>query len=212
MNLPKKEKYIAESDFFSDLNASQHVSLAEIALYKNLDKGEFLFHEAQEGLGLFLLVEGSIQVFKSTEDGREVVIKMLKPGEVFGEVVLFESRGYPANASALTKSNILLFPRHQIDCLLENREFRNAFIGMLFKKLRYLTERLLDLTSHDVEERFFLFLESHYGKRKEYSIDMTKKDIAAGIAASPETLSRLIAKLEKEKKIRWQKKTITILS
>ena len=96
-----------------------------------------------------------------------------------------------------------LFHLLQIGCLLVNDSFRNDFIAMLMRKQRYLTERILYLTSHDVEDRFFHFLVEQYGERDLYHMEMNKKDLAAAIGTIPETVSRLIKRLEAEGKISW---------
>ena len=65
-----------------------------------------------------VLAEGGVQLYKTASDGREIVIKTLRAGEIFGEVVLFEQKEYPVSAVALEKSLLLRLPRKQIDCLL----------------------------------------------------------------------------------------------
>ena len=76
------------------------------------------------------------------------------------------------------------------------------------KKQRYLTERILDLTVHDVEERFCRFLLEQGGRREEYRIDLTKKDVASAIGTTPETLSRLLLKLRTEGSVDWTGGTV----
>ncbi|RPJ05577.1 MAG: Crp/Fnr family transcriptional regulator, partial [Spirochaetaceae bacterium] len=162
MNPEKKESIIKSSDFFKELAGPQVRTLAAIALSKSLKKGQFLFHEGDEGNAMFILATGAIQISKNSAEGKEIVIKLLKPVEVFGEVILFQRKDYPAQAIAVTASEVLMLPTRQIDCLLLEPEFRNGFLGMLMNKLRYLTDRILYLTTSDVEERFFLFLKARY--------------------------------------------------
>jgi CRP-like cAMP-binding protein len=61
-----------------------------------------------------------------------------------------------------------------------------------------------------VEERFFFFLQEQFGRRQEYRISLSKKDIARAIGTIPETLSRLLLRLKKEKKIRWEGETLRL--
>lgn len=85
-----------------------------------------------------------------------------------------------------------------------------AFIGMLFKKLRYLNERLFILTLQDAPERFFNFIIDQYGKRAKYLIDIKKKDIAKNLGIKAETLSRLLVELQRQGKILWHKKQLKV--
>ena len=161
---------------------------------------------------MHMLISGNIQLHKNTEDGREVVIRVVKPGEVFAEVVLFEKDRYPVSARAVTEVDILAFPREGIQKLLADEGFRNDFIAMLMAKQRYLTERIQELTTKDVEHRFFTFLRSQYGEKDLITTPLSKKDIAAAIGTTPESLSRLILRLTEDEIIDWQGREIKILS
>ena len=173
-------------------------------LWKSFKKREMLFLEGEPGDSVFLLATGSIQLFKSTPEGKEVVIKLVKPGEIFAEVILFERERYPVSAIAVADSQVCLFPKKPFYALLDQDSFRNDFIRMLMQKQRYLVDQILNLSAADVEQRFWQFLKNHYGEKEEYSISLTKKDVAAAIGITPETLSRLILRLKIEEKLTWE--------
>lgn len=210
MKALNKAEILARTSLFRNITKDNLSALAGICLSKTLKKKDLLFQEGEKGLSIFVLIYGSIQLYKITPDGRETVIKLIKPGEVFAEAVLFESAGYPVNAIALSTSQIYILPKHQLFCLLENDNFRKDFLGMMMKKVRYLTNQINYLSSHDVEERLFLFLEEQYGQRTVINISLSKKDIAAAIRTTPETLSRLFLRLKKEGKLVWEGKSITV--
>ena len=208
----KIELYINQSPFFKGLSEENRNELASIGTIKEVKKRDYLFHEGEKGGSMFLLAGGNIQLHKNTEDGREVVIRMIKPGDVFAEVILFEKERYPVSARAVTNADVLVFPREGIHRLLAEEGFRNDFIAMLMAKQRYLAERIQELTTKDVEHRFFTFLRSQYGKQEIIKTPLSKKDIAAAIGTTPESLSRLILRLHDDKIIEWQGKEIRILS
>jgi CRP-like cAMP-binding protein len=201
---------LGRSEFFRGISPRSLASLAAIAVPKKLGKRELLFLEGGEGRGMYLLAEGAVQLSKSAPDGREIVIKTLQPGEVFGEVVVFEARDYPVTAMAVEPGLVLLIPRLQIECLLADEGFRRDFMAMLMAKQRYLTERILSLTSRDVEERFFAFLEERYGRRDSYRILLSKKDVAAAIGTIPETFSRLLQRLRAQHRLSWDGGKLTL--
>ena len=204
------EKILRNTDFFHWIGDKHLSSLAGISIPKKVGKKQTLFLEGQRGHAMFLLVYGMIQLHKSALDGRDIVIRVIGPGEFFAEVVLFEQDNYPVSAVALEESLVLMLPRRQIHCLLVDESFRNAFITMLMRKQRHLTERILNLTLHDAEERFFLFLKEQYGCREAYNISLSKKDIAAAIFTNPETFSRLIQRLRQSETITWKQKELTL--
>jgi CRP/FNR family transcriptional regulator len=205
------KKIFQNTDFFHGIGDKHLSSLAGISIPKKVGKKQTLFLEGQRGHAMFLLVYGTIQLYKSAPDGRDIVIRVIGPGEIFGEVILFEQENYPVSAVALEESLVLMLPRTQVHCLLVNEPFRNSFISMLMRKQRLLTERILNLTLHDVEERFFLFLKEQYGCREVYNISLSKKDIAAAIFTNPETFSRLIQRLSQNNTITWKQKKLTLM-
>ena len=82
----------------------------------------------------------------------------------------------------------------------------------VYAKQRYLAERIQELTTKDVEQRFFTFLRSQYGEKEAIHTPLSKKDIAAAIGTTPESLSRLILRLTEDQIIDWQGKEIKILA
>jgi CRP/FNR family transcriptional regulator len=195
---------LAESEFFRGISPPSLRSLAAACIPKRVSRREVLFHEGQEGDSLYILAAGAVQLFKTAEDGREVVIRTLKPGEIFGEVVLFETNRYPVSAAVLADGVVLRLTRLQADCLLAVDGFRKDFIAMLMRKQRYLAERILYLSTRDVEDRFFDFLAEQYGRREVYRIPLAKKDVAAAIGTIPETFSRLLLRLKEEGRGSWE--------
>ncbi len=195
---------LAGAEFFRGISEHSLRSLAAACIPKRVDRRVLLFREGQEGDSLYILAEGTVQLYKSAEDGREVVLRTLKAGEMFGEVVLFEARSYPASAVTLAPSILLRLTRLQVDCLLADPEFRADFIAMLMRKQRYLAERILYLTTREVEDRFFDFLAEQYGRREAYDIPLAKKDVAAAIGTIPETFSRLLLRLKAEGLGSWE--------
>ena len=201
---------LEQSDFFKALSPARRRSIAGICIPKILKKREILFLEGEKGSAMYLMAQGVVQVYKASADGKEVVIKLMRPGELFGEVVLFERDSFPANACALTPAQVFLIPKKQFDLLLDEEGFRREFIGMLLAKQRYLTEQIFGLSAMDVESRFLHFLREQYGEREEYHIDVTKREVAAAIDALPETLSRLLLKLRDDGDIQWEGESLRV--
>jgi len=206
------EPYIRQSTFFKGLSSNHYRELASIVRVQKLKKRGYLFHENEQGENMFLLLGGNLQLHKNTEEGREVVIRVVKPSEVFAEVVLFERDRYPVSARALVDSEVLVFSRDRIHQLLGQEDFRNGFIAMLIGRQRYLAERIQELTTLDIEQRFFNFLQAQYGTKNPIYTPLSKKDIAAAIGTTPESLSRLILRLHEEQVIDWQDHEIHFLS
>jgi CRP/FNR family cyclic AMP-dependent transcriptional regulator len=186
------------SEFFKGISSAGKTALAAICIPKGLAKHEMLFFEGDTGEAMYVCASGMIQIYKSGQNGKDSVIKLIGPGEIFAEVILFEQSRYPANAIALKKSLVYRIQKRQFSKLLNDERFRNDFIGMLMKKQRYLIRKIHDLVTLDAEQRFIRFLEEQYGRKQEYRILIPKKDIASAIGTTSETFSRLVAKMIKD--------------
>lgn len=210
--------YLRNTDFFKGVSDAGMTALADICSPIELDKKQELFAEGEKGASIYLCIKGNVQLYKSAKDGRDVVIKVAKSGDLFGEVILFEKDTYPVSARAISSATLICIPRNRFLNLLDDPKFRNDFFASLMVKLRYLTDQIRHLTLHDVEQRFFMFLRDHYGEVEELELTVSKKDLALSIATTPESLSRLFERLTSDrtlfmdgKKIRlargfWEKK------
>ncbi|GAB4334941.1 MAG: Crp/Fnr family transcriptional regulator [Calditrichia bacterium] len=200
--------FLANTPLFRGLQESSLEKLADICIPKTLKRKEILFFEGEPGRAIYICLSGAIQLLKGNPDGKEIIIKIISSGELFGEVILFEKNTYPVTAMALKESQLLMVSRHQFNCLLEWEDFRTDFIRALMQKQRYLTEQIRYLSCSSIRDRLKLFLANQYGRRNEIYIPFSKKDVAQAIGVTPETLSRLLASLKEEKTLIWEGKII----
>lgn len=200
---------LAKSPLFAGLDREHCDSLASAAERQSLRKGDVLFIEGRPGEGVFLLASGGIQLLKTSEEGKEIVIRTVAQGEIFAEAVLFQVAVYPVTARALHHSAVYLIPRRTFLGMLEGAAFREDFLAAMMRRLRYLTDRILELTTASSQERLFAFLNKRYGVRNRYVLSLSKKDVAAAIGVTPETLSRLILRLAEQGVMTWRGKTLT---
>lgn len=198
------ENMLSRTDLFRGIEAASLEKLCAQGMEQRLDAGDILFLEGAQGQAFYLLEQGTLRLSKSGIEGQEITVRLVEAGEIFAEVILFENPAYPVNAVAVVASRVLAIPRTVFLTMLDEREFRNRFIANIMRKQRYLTERILYLTSLDVEERFFRFLLERYGQQATFTIDLPKKDISAAIGTIPETFSRLIQRLKQQGLLEWE--------
>lgn len=201
---------LKRTDLFGDLSEEQLARLAEGSRRLEISKGEHIFLEDEEGTEIYVLAEGGVRLYKISPDGQETTVKIVSPFETFAEIVLFDEGRYPVSAMTVRYSLVFALARRTFQALLDERSFRHEFIKTLIGRLRYLSSRIHYLTAHDVEERFFLFLLDQCGPVENCSVEIPKKDIAAAIGTTPETLSRLILRLRKRGDIEWKGNSIRL--
>jgi CRP-like cAMP-binding protein len=203
-------RILEHTRFFEGISQSSKEALSKFCLPYDRPKQTVLFREGELGEAMYLLVRGRISLHKLSPEGHETVIKIIKPGEVFAEVILFEQKHYPVTALSLTDILVFKLLRRDLLGLLRQEDFRNDFIAMLLRKQRYLADRIQQLTSQDVEQRLRAFLMEQYGRQEQIHAEINKKQLAAAIDATPETLSRLLQDLKRRKCLTWKQGIINV--
>ncbi len=207
---PAFEEWLARSEFFGSLSPEHRRRLAELCRFRDLDRHETIFHEGDRGTSLYVCLTGSVRVYKSAASGQEAVLKVIGPGEIFAETILFEIDRYPATAVAMEKSRVAVLQKPRFLELLEDAGFRADFISCLMGKLRHLADQVRLLTVSDVETRLFRFLGDRYAGQSEFRTVLSKKDVAAAIGTTPETLSRILQRLRDQGRLIWEGRRIRI--
>ncbi len=204
------EETLSKSFFFGGLSREIIAAIAKTGRTESFGRDEIIFLEGDRGEKFFFLIEGLVKIFKSADNDREVVLRHIRPGEMFGEVILFESESYPVSSMTMRESRLFTLTRSDFMKLFMEEEFRKFFTGNIFRKLRYLADRVAFLNAYDVEERFFLFIDEHYGLKERIEIDLSKSEIADGIGTIPETMSRLLSRLKLKDTVTWNRNELVI--
>jgi len=202
------EKAVRQTELFAGLTEDHCRMIIKAGRTLEVPRNQVIFFEKSTGDSFYILLSGSVKLYRLSEEGREIVVRILTGGEIFGEVVLYESTRYPVTAETVTDCRLFTVAREAFQSLMENRDFRDKFIAAVMRKQRYLSNRIHYLSAFDVEERFFQFLAENYGKKDQYTLNLSKKDIASAVGTIPATLSRLIHRLKTEGVITWEKKKL----
>lgn len=206
---------IAKAAFFSGLPSGQIDTLAEICREQKCEKGQVLFTEGSGAKGFYLIEAGRIKIYKLSLEGKEQILHIFGPGEIFGEVPVFAGGSYPANADALEPSRVLFFPRDAFIALV-NREPSIALnmLGILSRRLRRFTHLIEDLSLKEVPGRlaaYLLYLGERSGNPDTLELDITRTQLAGLLGTIPETLSRILAKMVQQGAIAVDGRRIRLL-
>ncbi|MGE4298748.1 MAG: Crp/Fnr family transcriptional regulator [Desulfovibrionaceae bacterium] len=205
---------------FSGLSASHLDRLAAIVVRRTVDKGQDIFHEGDPGLGFFSIVSGKIKVFKTSMAGKEHIIHILGPGESFAEVAVFSKLNYPANAQAMEQTDLLFIPRDGLKtCLAADPELAMNMFGLLASRLLHFVRKVEELSLKEVPARLAAHLlllrdaagEANGAPSDTVQLDMTKGHLAGYLGTIPETLSRILKKMDEARLVTTKGKTLTLL-
>jgi len=181
---------------FSGLNDAELAELGGLAVERSFDSGEFVFWEGDRPDSLYIMAEGKIKVLKHSSLGKEFVIAFFGPGEMFGEVAVFENKPYPASAQAAAKTRVLGIKRATFIAFLADRpEVAMRIIYVLGGRLRDAQGRLRDIAGERVEQRVartLIMLSSKLGRE----LPFTRQEIADMAGTTTETAIRIMSRLK----------------
>jgi CRP-like cAMP-binding protein len=187
---------------FSGLSDEELAELSDIAVERSFETGEFVFWDGDPSDCLYVLAEGKIKVLKHASSGKEFIIAFFGPGEVFGEVAVFENKPYPASAQATEPTTVLGIDRESFLSFLTKRpEFALRIMYVLGGRLRDAQNRLRDIAGERVDQRIasiLLMLSSKLG----HSLPFTRQEIADMSGTTTETAIRVMSRMRKEGLIR----------
>lgn len=217
---PTISEALRKSPLFANLPPEDLVRICDISTLRHYAKRETVFREGDPADGFFVAVSGSVKVFKLSEDGKEQVLHILEPGQSFAEAIIFEGGGFPANAEALGKCDLLFLPKRPfIELLEKNPGMALRLLASLSKWLKRMTDLVENLALRDVEARLVFFVAEEMKSRglalrdgAVYEIPVGKNVLASRLGTVPETFSRTLKKLQEEGKIRVEGNRIRILN
>ncbi len=174
--------------------------LAEMAS-TSMDRGHILFREGDQGDSLYVIGEGKIKLGRTSPDGRENLVAILGPGEMFGELSLFDPGPRTMTATAVAETQLMGLRNDSLTGLLSGRpEVSKALLGALAQRLRRTNEHLADLVFTDVPGRVakaLLDLAQRFGRPVEDGVmvshDLTQEELAQLVGASRETVNKALA-------------------
>jgi len=191
-----KAEVLKLSFIFSSLNDDELGKLANIAIERSLTPGEFVFWDGDAPEWFYMVVAGKVRVLKHSSLGREFTISFFGPGEMFGEVAVFENKPYPASAQAVTKTNVVGIKRKDFLSFLANRpQVALRIISVLGGRLRDAQGRLRDFAGERVEHRLasvLLMLSAKLGP----TLPFTRQEIAEMVGTTTETAIRVMSQLK----------------
>jgi CRP/FNR family cyclic AMP-dependent transcriptional regulator len=213
-------EYLREIPVFSRLPEKQLEIIHNHTIERRFRKGMIIFLEGDTGEGFHYVKSGKVKVLRTSDDGREHIIKILGAGEIFAEVLMFNNRPYPATAVAVEPSCIGMIRNIDLEQLvLTNNELALQLIKALSQRLIYAQQKIKNLALNDVMSRtveVLLRLSQEQGDIKdngviELALDLSRQDLANLVGTTRETVTRTLSSLKKDKFIDFDGQKIRIL-
>ncbi len=213
-SVTEKLEAIRGCRYFADLSDDILTQFADNTHLFRYASGEFVFMEGAPDEGLYIIRQGSVKLFKSSPQGRELVINVLEEGDSFNEVTVFDQRGNPVSVSALEACELWIVSAHTIrQALTEHPEVARGIILNLSQNLRMLVEMVEELSFYQVTTRLARLLANLPPEQlaSDSSQRLTQDDLAARVGTVREVVARSLRKLEVSGAIEASRQKIEIL-
>ena len=205
---------VADISLFSGLGPKELAAVAAVAEVRRYGRGQDIFFSGDPAEGFFSVASGKVRIYQTSLAGKEHIIHVFGPGEVFAEVAVFAGGVYPANAQAMEEGDYLFFPRERFRKLLaDDPDLALTMLGLLSIRLRQLVRKLEDLSLREVPARLasHLLLLGAQSKKRVLPLDLPKGQLAAYLGTIPETLSRVLRRFVDEGLISLSGSSVEIL-
>jgi CRP/FNR family cyclic AMP-dependent transcriptional regulator len=204
---------------FANLERDDLKSILDLAKIRKVDRGALIFQQGEKGDSLFLVLEGRVKAVLLGQDGREVILAYLEPGELVGEMALFDpEEERSATVFAATDCTLLsLSGRHFMSFLSKKPSVAITLLRSLTRRLKETSARIGNLIFLDTYSRVGGYLVAIAKKQgrplADGSILVTRpsqQEIAQFIGASRETVSRALKELEHQGLIKMVGKKVIL--
>lgn len=185
---------LADVELFRALDEPAFERVLAEARVRSLRRGDVLFAEDSLADALYVVESGRIAIANRSPDGRESVVALMEPGDLFGEMSLFDGHGRSAEARALEASRVVSVPYAPLRSVLESRpELLWGVVALLARRLRNMDMALADSVFLDVTGRTAKRLLELAGDADEFQLPITQEELAGMVGASRERVNKAIA-------------------
>jgi CRP/FNR family transcriptional regulator len=191
---------------FSKLREEEFEAISNLFNLKKYKNNETIFLEGDSSDNFYLVASGSVKVLKHTVMGKDIILEMMSPGDVFGGVAVLDKKPYPASAEAMEAASVIKISRPDLLKIMEEYPVLKLEIVKYFSdKLRDAHEMLKNIATERVERRIaslLLKLSEKVGVEDgefiRIDFPLTRQEIAEMVGTTVETCIRTMSKFQKD--------------
>lgn len=204
-------EFLKSVAYFSGLSPGELDSVRQLVFEKTAERGEVILFEGELAEALFFVVSGAVKVFKTSAEGKEQILSIVRPGESFNDVAVFDDGLNPAGAQAMGPVVVYGIRKSDLTVILQNypRVVLNV-IKVLAERARQLLSLIEDLSFRHVSGRVARILLEHAGGGADPGPRLTQQEMAAMAGTAREVVARSLKALEEDGIIRLDRHRIVI--
>jgi len=199
-----KKETLLNVPLFSEMDNSHLSEISKISRIEQFKKNQHIFLENDPYRGFYIVLKGSIKVYRISSEAKEYILHLRKPLQSFADVPLFEVGGnYPANAIALEDCVLLFIPKEEFTELIRrNPSIALRMLAGFARRMRDMANKMEEITTKEVSSRLARYILSETEKNGSVKLKepflrltMSKANVATYLGTITETLSRTFKKL-----------------
>jgi len=197
--------------YFSDLDLAELESIRKLVFEKTADRAEMVLLEGESAANLYFVASGVVKVFKTSAEGKEQILSIVRPGESFNDVPIFDGGPNPASAQAMGPVLLYGIKRNDMEAILRDHpQIALNVIKVLARRVRHLVSLVEDLSFKHVIGRVAKILLEHVGVEMGRGPRLTQQEMAAMAGTAREVVGRSLKALEEEGAIKLDRHRIII--
>ena len=213
--------FLKQSRLFQQLSLEEIASLESRARVRELPPRQVIYAPSDAADSVFLVVRGRVRIVSLTPEGKEAILGLVEPGELFGEMALVSTEPREEHAETAVTSTIAAIPRDTLEAVMSrNSELSIGVWKFLGWQRQRIERRLRSLLFRSTRERVLLLLvdlAEHYGKpvpqgAVDLGIRLSHQEFANLIGATRESVTVALGDLQNEGILAIGRQRVTILS
>jgi CRP-like cAMP-binding protein len=205
------DELLKKIPYFSNLEAPVFEAIRRAIFEKKVVRGEIILLEGEPAQALFFVASGAVKIFTTSPEGKEQILSIVRPGESFNDISVFDDGPNPAGAQAMGAVELYGIGKQEIDNILrQHPQIALNVMKVMAKRMRQLVSLIEDLSFRRVLSRVAKILLEYGSEKTEPRTRLTQQEIAAMAGTAREVVGRSLKSLEEIGTIRMESHRVVI--
>jgi len=206
-------EFLKTIPYFAGLDVAELESIKRLVFERTAQRDEFIFQEGEPAQALYFVVSGVAKTFKTSAEGKEQILRIIRPGESFNDVAVFDGGPNAASATAMTPVALYGISKTDVGVIIRDHPQVAANVArLLAERVRYFTSLVEDLSFRNVLSRVAKLLLDYAGNGKKAERPrLTQQEMAAMVGTAREIVGRSLRALEEKGVIRIDRHRIVLI-
>ena len=197
----RKRAAVCTSPVFQAMQPAELDEVLAFASERRVRRGQIIFQKGDDGSSMMAVLQGRVRISVISPEGREIMLNVISPGEVFGEIALLDGQPRSADATATEDTNLLVIERrHFLPFLARNQDLGLRMLAVLCDRLRRTSVALEQIALMDLPGRLarvLLKLAADYGRPvnggTRIDLKLSQRDLSTLVATSRESVNKQLS-------------------